>query len=116
MMAVMGIQLCFCWMSSGSNCTTFLGVFRQSYRTLQLPAAPTLLFPTFIFALNFRSSPTSPFGYINEGKNCKWRSHNTSTASVFAAFHVPPGRENELVSDLSGIHSQRLQRMDKYGV
>jgi hypothetical protein len=33
-----------------------------------------------------------------------------------AAFHAPPGREDELVSDLMDIHSQRLERMDKYGV
>lgn len=33
-----------------------------------------------------------------------------------AAFHAPPGREDELVSDLLDIHSQRLERMDKYGV
>jgi 2,3-dihydroxybenzoate decarboxylase len=33
-----------------------------------------------------------------------------------AGFHAPPGREDELVSDLLDIHSQRLERMDKYGV
>ena len=33
-----------------------------------------------------------------------------------AAFHAPPGREDELISDLLDIHKQRLERMDKYGV
>jgi predicted TIM-barrel fold metal-dependent hydrolase len=33
-----------------------------------------------------------------------------------AAFHAPPGREDELISDLMDIHKQRLERMDKYGV
>jgi 2,3-dihydroxybenzoate decarboxylase len=33
-----------------------------------------------------------------------------------AAFHAPQGREDELVADLLDIHSQRLRRMDEYGV
>jgi 2,3-dihydroxybenzoate decarboxylase len=33
-----------------------------------------------------------------------------------AAFHAPPGREDELVADLLDIHKQRLDRMDKHGV
>lgn len=33
-----------------------------------------------------------------------------------AAFHAPPGREDELVADLLDIHKQRLERMDKHGV
>jgi 2,3-dihydroxybenzoate decarboxylase len=33
-----------------------------------------------------------------------------------AAFHAPPGREDELIADLLDIHQQRLERMDKHGV